>query len=143
MTKPENLPNHIATLSCGDWQQLFDLLPEIKSSARFGRLVGSKCMADGSVSYPYWSEEAIVSRFFNTSYFLGLVVLFDWAAWDEGLVILNNPSSNFLQFDLMTLIKLLTVIIRSDKYCEGYMINSFENGTVIRILEAMQTKIAE
>ena len=48
---------------------------------------------------------------------------------------------DFKEFDINTLCKLLTVIIRSDKFCEGYMINCFETGTIAQILEALQSKI--
>jgi hypothetical protein len=120
---------------------LLGLLPAIKKSKKFGKLVGAEKMEDGSISLPYWSEDEIVSEFFNTAYFLGIVVMFDWSAWSEGILILNDPMADFNEFDISTLCKLLTVIIRSDKFCEGYMINCFENGTVAAIIEAIQSKI--
>ena len=141
MTTPENLSKHIDSLSYQDWKMLLGLLPEIKRTKKFGKLVGAEKMPDGTVSLPYWSEDEIVSKFYNTSYFLGLVVVFDWSGWQEGIVILNNPMVDFKEFDINTLCKLLTVIIRSDKFCEGYMINCFETGTIAQILEALQSKI--
>lgn len=124
-----------------DWQQLFDLLPEIKKTRRFGRLVGSKLMPDGNLSVPFWLEDEIVSKFFNTAYLLGLVLVFDWAGWSEGIEILNDPDADFRKYDMNTLCKLLTFVVRCDKFCEGYMINCFENGTMPRIIEAMRLKV--
>jgi hypothetical protein len=124
-----------------DWQLLFNMLPEIKQTKSFGRLVGSKRMPDGNMSVPFWLENEIVSKVFNTAYLLGIVLVFDWASWQEGIDILNNPDADFNQYNLETLCKLLTFIVRCDKFCEGYMINSFETGRMARILEAMEAKV--
>jgi hypothetical protein len=124
-----------------DWRLLFDMLPEIRQTKRFGKLVGSKKMPDGNLSLPFWLEDEIVSKFFNAAYFLGIVKVFDWAAWQEGIDILNDPAANFSGYDIETLCKLITLIVRSDKFCEGYMINAFETGTMVRIIEALKNKI--
>jgi len=124
-----------------DWKPLFGLLPEIKQKKKFGKLVGSKKMPDGNLSLPFWLEDEIVSRFFNAAYILGVVKVFDWAAWQEGIDILNNPDANFNDYDPETLCKLITLIVRSDKFCDGYMINAFETGTMAGIIEALKNKM--
>lgn len=124
-----------------DWRLLFDLLPEIKQKKKFGKLVGSKKMPDGNLSMPFWLEDEIVSKFFNAAYFLGIVVVFDWASWQEGIDILNNAEADFNAYDVDTLCKILTLIVRSDKFCEGYLINQFETGNMARIIEALQAKV--
>ncbi len=124
-----------------DWQQLFDMLPEIKRTKRFGRLVGSRQMPDGNMSLPFWLEDEIVSKFFNTAYLLGIVSVFDWASWKEGIEILNDTDADFNRYDLETLCKLLTFVVRCDKFCEGYLINCFETGKMIQIIEALQAKV--
>jgi len=93
------------------------------------------------VSLPYWKEEEIVSAVFNAAYFLGIVVVFDWSAWEEGIAILNNPVPDFEKYDITTLCKLMTIIIRSDKFCEGYLINSFQSGAMLKIIGAMQVQV--
>src|SRR5277367_3982348 len=106
MVKQENLSTHLASLTPAQWNSLFSLLPQIKASKKFGRLVGAQKMNDGSFTFPYWSEDEIVSRFFNTSYMLGIVVVFDWSAWQDGIDILNNPNTDYTEYDLPTLCKL-------------------------------------
>ena len=139
--KPEPGSNPIEILPQKDWQLLFKLLPEIRQKKMFGKLVGSKRMPDGNMSLPFWLEDEIVSRFFNAAYFLGIVSVFEWSSWDEGIAILNNPDANFNDYDLNTLCKLLTFIVRCDKFCEGYMINCFDTGKIAGIIEAMQAKV--
>jgi hypothetical protein len=141
MTKTEPLSSRAEVFQQKDWQLLFDLLPEIKQAKGFGKLIGSKQMADGNLSIPFWLEDEIVSRFFNAAYFLGIVLVFDWARWEEGIEILNDPDADFYNYDLETLCKLLTFIVRCDKFCEGYLINCFETGKMTRLIEAMQAKV--
>jgi len=141
MNKTEPLTAITDTEQQKDWKLLFDLLPEIKERKKFGKLVGSKKMPDGNLSLPFWLEDEIVSKFFNAAYFLGIVRVFDWAAWQEGIDILNNPDADFNDYDTEILCKLITLIVRIDKFCEGFMINSFETGGMARIIEALRNKI--
>ena len=124
-----------------DWKMLFNMLPEIREKKRFGKLVGSKKMPDGNLSLPFWLEDEIVSRFFNAAYMLGIVKVFDWASWQEGIDILNDSEADFNGYDFDTLCKLVTLIVRGDKFCEGYLINAFETGSMTRIIEALQIKL--
>lgn len=141
MNKTEPFTASPVTDQPKDWRLLFDMLPEMKQTKKFGKLVGSKKMPDGNLSLPFWLENEIVSKFFNAAYFLGIVKVFDWAAWQEGIDILNDPESDFERCDTETLCKLITLIVRSDKFCEGFMINSFETGMMTRIIEALKNKI--
>ena len=138
-TLPE--PTQQATLHQKNWQLLFDLLPEIRQTKKFGRVVGSKRMPDGNMSLPFWLEAEVVSKFFNTAYFLGIVSTFEWATWKEGIDILNDPDTDFNDYGVDTLCKLLTFVLRCDKFCEGYLVNSFESGAMTAIIEAIQAKV--
>ncbi|MDB5282411.1 MAG: hypothetical protein JWO06_1486 [Bacteroidota bacterium] len=142
MTKTENLSDHISRITARDWNLLLGLIPGIKGSKKFGRLVGSQVLPNGSLSMPYWLETEIVSQFFNATYFLGLVVPFEWSTWREGFEMLNDPNTSFNELDTATLCRLLTIIVKGDKFCEGYMINCFETGVVVKILEALEQKVA-
>jgi hypothetical protein len=141
MNKTEPLTATTDTEQQKDWALLFNLLPEIKEKKKFGKLVGSKKMPDGNLSLPFWLEDEIVSRFFNAAYFLGIVKVFDWAVWQDGIDILNNKYTEYNDYDVETLCKLITLVVRSDKFCEGYMINSFETGSMALIIEALKNKI--
>jgi hypothetical protein len=128
-------------MSHKDWQPLFELTPQIRNTQTFGKLVGAQKHEDGSVAFPYWCESEIVSKFFNTTYMLGLVVAFDWSAWHEGIEILNEKHELIEELEVEDLCKLLTIMLRSDKFCEGYLVNCFERGLVERIMEAMEVRV--
>jgi len=140
MNKSELITAPPGTEQQKDWQLLFGLLPEIEQQKKFGKLVGSKKMPDGNLSLPFWLEDPLVSRFFNAAYILGIVTVFDWASWQEGIDILNDPESNYNDYDIETLCKLITLIVKGDKFCEGYLINAFETRTMTKIILALKIK---
>ena len=76
-----------------------------------------------------WSD--ITQSFVKTAYELKLVLNFDWGEWPEGKAMLQNKSQDFDNLDLATLCKLITTIIRADRFNDGYLISRFENGTIL------------
>ncbi len=61
--------------------------------------------------------------------------------WEEGSKILNNSPMSFHQYDLTTLCKLLTMIIRADRFNDGFLIMNFNDGTIFKIVAAIQGKV--
>ncbi|MDD5457573.1 MAG: DUF6508 domain-containing protein [Candidatus Margulisbacteria bacterium] len=66
---------------------------------------------------------------------------FDWASWDEGRKILKD-STNIMSSDLLTLKKLLTAIVRNDRFCAGAFGGFAKNGKLGLILKRMSELIA-
>ena len=58
--------------------------------------------------------------------------------WPEGKAMLQNKSQDFDNLDLATLCKLITTIIRADRFNDGYLISRFENGTILKIIKAIK-----
>lgn len=71
-------------------------------------------------------------------YDLNLVLKFDWGAWEEGKEILNSGEQNFFALEPVTLCKLLTALIRTDRFMDGTLVSNFVNGTIIKIIKALQ-----
>ena len=53
---------------------------------------------------------------------------------------MEDKSTDYSTLDLETLLKLLTAVIRNDKYSEGYLVNCFENGILLNILKSLSIK---
>ncbi len=71
----------------------------------------------------------------------GLVTPFDWGAWlatPEGKS-LKEDRAAVTRADIGQLSRLLTAIIRSDRFCEGSIAGAFESG----LLTAIVRRIAE
>ncbi|MEA5032131.1 MAG: DUF6508 domain-containing protein [Sphaerochaeta sp.] len=128
----QDLSAHLAEISQDQWKKLFDLIPEIENTTYFGEVT----CKDGIIYPSTWAE--IVNRFHEYVYEIGLVVDFDWPHWDEGKQILSIEDPDLFKYPAVTLCKLLTAIVRSERFVEGNLIAYFEDGTILKILRALE-----
>jgi len=126
-----------AAMTSDDFNALLALIKRIPGITEF-TWIRDGFERERGVSFPMYTEHPIVDEFRQEAYRLGIVVSFDWPAWKEGKVLLADRSSDFTRLDLETLCKLVTVIIRQDRFCEGSLASQFEDGTVGRILAGIE-----
>ena len=55
----------------------------------------------------------------------------------EGQSTLQDRNQDFSDFDPVTLCKYITLIVRAERFYEGYLHNCFENGSVLKIITAL------
>lgn len=83
----------------------------------------------------------IVSRFQYVVYEIGIIHSFDWGSWEKSKKLARNPKTDFNKLDIKTLCMLITAIVRNDRFCEGALVSSFEDGTMLKILKALRENI--
>lgn len=132
--KLEDFPAYLKCLGPDDWRPLLELIPEIENAEVFGEEKGGGLIEPGVYSFPYWDQSALVSKFVQLAYQLRIVIDFNWPAWDEGrkLAAADNPKLDSM--DLLKACKLITAIIRNDRFCDGALVSSFKNGLMPKIL---------
>jgi len=131
----------VAAMTRDDFKWLLAFVERLPGIPAFA-LIRDGFEGEHGVSFPMYDEHPIVEGFRQEAYRIGIVVNFNWPDWNEGKALLEDSASDFTQLDLETLCKLVTVIIRNDRFCEGYLVSQFENGTICRILAAMETWFA-
>ena len=141
MTAIEDIQNHINSLSDNDWNRIFNLIPEIEQSDKFGNVAGGEEITKGVSQFPYWDWSEITQKFVKVMYDLNLVINFDWMEWKEGSTMLQNENPDFSTIDSVTLCKLLTTIIRADRFNDGFLIGNFENGNILKIVKALNHNV--
>ena len=127
MLEESNLQNQINNITDQQWSQLFDLIPSISKADNFGHWEGY-----------YFSETQLVKTFRKWVYDFPLIVKFDWTNWTEGKTALQNKIFDFNTQNLPFLCKMITLIIRQDRFSEGYLVKNFKNGTIEKILNAIK-----
>lgn len=131
MTTETDFKAHLHTIDPDGWDKFFGLIPEIERTHRFSlsseidRLTGPTPLK-------------VVQDFLYLFHELDLKVVFGWSNWTEGHNILNQAEFDFDNLETYTLCKLLTTIVRADRFNEGFLIARFEDGTVLRILRAIR-----
>ncbi|MEY4144563.1 MAG: hypothetical protein RLZZ335_415 [Bacteroidota bacterium] len=124
-----------------DWSVLFNLIPAIRGTKKFGKLAGGEKMYEGVFEMPYIAAEPIVLKFLDVVDELSIVQPFDWPKWDEGRKMAGDPDFEFDTVDISEKCKLLTAIIRNDRFCEGALVSAFESGLILRVLESLERQI--
>ena len=141
MIEIENFASYINQLSLKDWERVFTLKEEIKATKTFGTLCGNEKVDSGVFTLPYWQRSEIVEKTVNVISSLQLTPVFDWGAWEEGKDILFNGDFDYNTLDTITLCKLLTTLIRADRFNEGYLVSCFEKGIVLKIITALENNV--
>lgn len=125
-----------------NWKPLIELIPSIERTKNFGEYIESTKISDNFSIYNGFSNSRVVDEFFHRAYDNGLIYDFDWMHWDFGKSILENKSNeSFNNYDLDILNKFIIAIVRNDKYCDGYLISKFSDGTVLSILKSVKSII--
>jgi hypothetical protein len=68
----------------------------------------------------------------------GMFFPFDWPAWKEARALYDDPAL-LAQADLLTLRKLFTTHIRTDRFTEGHLAHVIENGHITAMLRRLRT----
>jgi hypothetical protein len=81
--------------------------------------------------------EADSYQFLSYFYEELFVINFDWGSWDEGRQFLKSENPDYGSTDEVFCYKLITAIIRNDRFFEGALQANLENGTIHRIIERL------
>ena len=106
--------------------------------ASFGKMTTTiDAEGDGEVAaWPYWEPSPLAEEFIEMAYDTGWVRgNFDWSRWtgtSEGQRYLTDPSS-IAATTSRQLQKIITALLRSEKFCEGAMLQAFESGIISAI----------
>lgn len=133
---PEHL-EYLASLKRTDLGPLFDMIPRIENTESF-TFIRPEAFTSHAVEFPIFTENEIIDQFSKCAYELKLVLPFDWMHWEEGRAFLEEEKS-FDGLDIVTLCKLVSAILRNDRFCEGYLASMFENGKILKIMHAMES----
>lgn len=141
MNDLENLPTHLKSITPSEWQKLFDLNERIMKSKSFGEIVGGEKIEENVSTFPYWKWSDITTEFNKTIHDMQLIVSFDWPDWEEGIQLLKDRKQTYQDLDEITLCKLLTVIVRADRFSDGTLVRAMKDGTISKIVSALKARV--
>lgn len=105
-----------------DLKPLFDLIPIIKTTEDFTR-------------------SPLVQEFPKLAYESKIMIDFDWSEWNEGTEIVEDINFDYSTLDSVSLCKLLTAVVQSESYVHNGLIDYFEDGIILELLENLKDKI--
>jgi hypothetical protein len=107
-----------------------------KPGFEFGHWVTPLAREPGVVTMPYFTQGPVAESLYRTCYDMGWVLQgFDWPAWTnttEAAQLRDNPGV-LERATPEQLARLLTVLIRQDRFVEGALAASYEDDMLVRI----------
>jgi hypothetical protein len=123
------------------WKPLLDLIPEIHQTDDFGEFGGEETSEQSNPILPYSIHGSVVSRFRQIAYDLPIIISFNWGQWEEGRMMVNDESFDFDSIDIPTKCKIITAIVRNDRFCDGALILAFKSGLISKILMSIKNQL--
>ncbi len=136
-----DINNPIDKITIEEWQTIFELIPTIEETENFGEFIPLERISDNFSIYKGFETSRVVIEFEKRAYDNNLIVNFNWMEWEEGRKIVESETKDFSGLDKYTLCKLLTAHIRNDRFCDGWLISRFADGTILNILKELSEKI--
>jgi len=130
----------INSYSENEWKPLLDLIPEIEGTKKYGEMAIG-VTENGITTLPYSDHSEVVVKFLHIVYEIPVMINFDWGSWDEGREIASDKDFDFDTIDIPTKCKLITAFVRSDRFCDGALLDVFHSGLILKILKSIKHQL--
>jgi hypothetical protein len=135
---PLPLPDRDAIKAIVAWEPLLRRPPD-----ELFRWEPSRTDEDGVMSLPYVEYSPAFLDFLRALSGHGFIVPFDWSAWaDEGMAIQEDPS-RIAVADLATVVRLFTMHVRADRFTEGHLAAVIERGWCLDLLARLRVLVED
>lgn len=137
--KEKDYIEKINAMTKESWEPLLALIPIIEKTEKFEGDVQIKENDDGIIFNLGQTDEAeIVEKFRKVAYEIPIVIDFNWPAWDEGRKIVSDINFDFDSIDIPTKCKIITAILRNNRFCDGVLAAYFESGLILKVLKSIK-----
>ena len=120
-------------------RQLAQFLPELESREfKAGEMRGGESDGAGVFTMPYAGYSDTVNALVQHAYYHGWILRdFNWSEWaqtQEARDLFNNAEA-LAKATPDQLAQLLTLFIRQDRFAEGTLLDAFNSGLILRIVQ--------
>ncbi|PWN06734.1 DUF6508 domain-containing protein [Rhodohalobacter mucosus] len=136
-----NYIGRVKSMTYEDWKPILDLIPAIEKMKIYSVEVEPAREMDGVIELGSWREDDVVTEFLEAVYTIPIINDFNWGGWDEGRAMASNRNFDYDTVDIPTKCMLITAIVRNDRFCDGALVDTFEDGTILRILKSIDRQI--
>jgi hypothetical protein len=141
--REDTIASHLDTISESEWHKLFRLADNMELSLNGGLL--KELRDKGIMRYEWWSSSKEIPEIIKLNkllHELGLIVSFDWTSWKHGQTLIQEGIKETDEIDLVNLCKLLTMIVRADRFNDSTLYQQVIGGNVLTILKMIERKKA-
>lgn len=100
--------------------------------------------ADDPLTMPYFEPSDLLDRFMSMAYNVGWVKNFDWMKWSRGAEArrLMQDNAALASATVDQIARVITTIVRADRFSDGELARSFESGTLRTLAERAEALLA-
>jgi len=101
----------------------------------FGEWVPARPLADGTIALGWFELSSEAATFVRDASEAGCIVPFDWPSWlgtTNGRALAADPAA-VAEASAGDLVRLLTAVVRSDRFSEGSLADAYESGLLTAI----------
>jgi hypothetical protein len=137
----ENCGDKINSFTYQDWRPLLELIPKIENTTSFGECSEKSDDENEVIQIPYCTPVPIVFEFEEIIYSIPIIIDFNWCEWSEGRKIVSDETFDFDKISLLTKCKLITAIVRKNRFCDGVLVAAFKSGQMLKILKSIEKEV--
>jgi len=142
LLKEDNFIEKITSYSEQDWKPLLGLIPKIEKVEKFGDdSEAMKLLEQGIIDMNPYEENEVVEEFRQVCYTIPIMIDFNWGSWDEGRAIVSDNNFDYDTIDIPTKCKIITAIVRNDRFCSGRLVEAFESGMMLKVLKSIRKQL--
>lgn len=137
----ENYIEKILSFSKADWKPLIGLIPKIEENQLFYENEKRKIDEKSLTFTACYEPGNTITQLIETVYDMPIIIDFDWPGWDEGRKMLRDQNFDFNTIDIPEKCKLITAIVRNDRFCDGALFYTFKSGLMLKILKSIENQL--
>jgi hypothetical protein len=126
-------------LSDKDTAKLKDLNKRVQNhQGKWSKRMGGEEVAENTIEMPWIQNDELIMDFVTFVYDRGLTIVFNWKDWDEGgRLYKSEDQTKYDNVDLETVLKLITSLIRQDRFADGSLAWAFESGNFPKLINRL------
>lgn len=139
--KIQDAVNSFKTMPEDTKRQLSDLNARVQAHTdEWGRRHENERTESGTLVFPWVEQSELIQEFVKFMYDNNLIVKFSWPEWQAGRDWYSHQDEmKYDGLDVETALKLLTAVIRNDRFNEGALVQAFEDGSFPKIIQKLIT----
>lgn len=141
MKRLEEMNNHLKSIESEKWEKLFCLLPQIQTTTNFNAISESVKIGENISIAPFFTNDSVVKSFFSAINKLELNPNFDYLNWMDEFNTITQDEKNVHSLDAVNICKCFTVILRGERFCDGYAASFMRSGFIYKLISALEKYI--
>lgn len=118
-------------------EQIDALMPFVRRFEKAGFSAGSWNIEQGH--FPWFDHDEVVTDFIKVLYDNNWVTSsFNWTKWRDSAQKYIDSLESIQSADSVTIQKLFTTHVRSNRFCEGHFASMLESGHILALLQRLQ-----